>query len=165
MDQDADEPSDERGVADGAFTNGRSIAATRLSQTFAQKNTQTPHFIMNTIKPLFIVLFPVIALAFAMPNSFGAEMPHGIQTLIDKRKEAIRKIDKVFIEELEKVKTAYVKAGDLEKANLAAELIKSTSVIGTDEVFSLDGEWRYRIDGKAVSIVRRFKGNKMIDAF
>ena len=34
MDQDADEPSDERGVADGAFTNGRSIAATRLSQTF-----------------------------------------------------------------------------------------------------------------------------------
>ena len=33
MNQDADEPSDERGVADGAFTNGRSIAATRLSQS------------------------------------------------------------------------------------------------------------------------------------
>lgn len=90
-------------------------------------------------------------------------MPQGIQTLIDKRKEAVRKIDKVFVEELEKIKTAYVKAGDLEKANLAAELIKNTSVTGTDEVFSLDGEWRYRIDGKAVSIVRRFKGNKLID--
>ncbi len=34
MDQDADEPSDERGVADGAFSNGGSTAATRLSLPF-----------------------------------------------------------------------------------------------------------------------------------
>jgi poly(3-hydroxybutyrate) depolymerase len=34
MDQDADEPSDERGVADGAFSNGGSPGATRFSQTF-----------------------------------------------------------------------------------------------------------------------------------
>ena len=40
MDQDADEPSDERGVADGAFTNGRSIAATRLSQTLGDNNNE-----------------------------------------------------------------------------------------------------------------------------
>ncbi len=33
-------------------------------------------------------------------------MPQGIQTLIDKRKEAIGKIDKIFIQELEKVKTS-----------------------------------------------------------
>ena len=123
---------------------------------------------MNPIRSFSItVFFPTIIVALSIPMSLGEKMPHGIQTLIDKRKGAIERIDKVFVQELEKAKTAYLKAGDLEKANLAAELIKNTSGSGNGEVFSLDGEWRYRIDGKVdgkiFNVVRRFKGNNMID--
>jgi hypothetical protein len=119
---------------------------------------------MNPIRSLSATIFILLStLVLALPISFGAEMPQGIQTLIDKRQDAIGKIDKMFIQELEKVKIAYVKAGDLEKANLAAELIKNTSRSRDNEAFSLDGEWRHRNDGDDRSVVRRFKGKKLID--
>ena len=95
--------------------------------------------------------------------SFGIEFPQGVQTLIKKREEAVMKIDKIFIQELEKMKTNYTKDGDLENANLVAGLIKKTKEHDSKDTFDIDGEWRYRMGTAAVSVVRKFKGNKMID--
>ena len=53
----------------------------------------------------------------------GAELPHQVQALVEKRQSAISKINVVFIQELERIKINYTKAGDLDNANLVAGLI------------------------------------------
>jgi hypothetical protein len=57
----------------------------------------------------------------------GAELPHQVRALVEKRQSAINKINLAFIQELEKIKVDYTKAGDLENANLVAGLITQTA--------------------------------------
>jgi len=105
----------------------------------------------------------IVILAQTCSASFGAELPQQVQRLTKKRQAAINKINDAFVNELEKIKTNYTKAGDLENANLVAALIKQTEGSISKEQFPLVGEWRYRTDGEAVSVVRRFEGNKFFD--
>lgn len=51
------------------------------------------------------------------------ELPNDVQLLVSKRNAAIAKIDHTFIEELEKLKVKYTKAGELESANATVALI------------------------------------------
>jgi hypothetical protein len=59
-------------------------------------------------------------------TTVDGEFPSDAQWLISKRAEAIANIDQRFIEELEKLKIQYTKAGDLENANLLLDLINQT---------------------------------------
>ena len=58
----------------------------------------------------------------------AGELPDDVQRLIDKRGEAIAQIDVKFVNELEKLKTKYTKAGDLDSANAIVALIEKTPV-------------------------------------
>jgi hypothetical protein len=109
------------------------------------------------------VALAIVILIQAYSASFGSDLPQQVQRLVDKRQEAISRIDKVFVDELEKIMTSYTKAGDLENANMVAELIKQAKGSARDKEFSLDGEWSHRNDGGDRSVVRRFKGKKLID--
>ncbi len=119
---------------------------------------------MNSTKPLFrTVTLIAMFLTQAYSVSFGAGLPYQVQRLVEKRQQAISKIDNSFVDELEKIKTNYTKAGDLENANLVAELIKQTKSLVDKRPFALEGEWRYQTDGEARSVVRRFKDNQFFD--
>jgi hypothetical protein len=119
---------------------------------------------MDSTKSFFKkISLTILLLTQTYSVTFGAELPLQVQRLTEKRQAAISKINNTFVDELEKIKTNYTKAGDLENANLVATLIKQTKGTVGEEVFSLDGEWRYRIDGKVVSVVRRFEGNQLVD--
>ena len=84
--------------------------------------------------------FLLIVLIFA--PSLRAELPEEAQRLIDMRKEAVEKIDKKFINELEEIKTTYTKRGDLDSANAILELIRTVPFpIQIDTQF--DGKWQF----------------------
>ena len=82
------------------------------------------------IKPnLSIRAFFLIAVIIA--PSLRAELPEEAQRLIDMRKDAIEKIDRKFIDELEKIKTTYTKRGDLPSANaVQAQIDNLTNALG-----------------------------------
>lgn len=64
----------------------------------------------------------------------AGELPDDLQRLIEKRGEAIAQIDLKFVKELEKLKTKYTKAGDLDSANAIVALIEKTPVKLSDAV-------------------------------
>jgi hypothetical protein len=64
----------------------------------------------------------------------AGELPDDVQRLIDKRGEAIAQIDLKFVNEMEKLKTKYTKAGDLDSANAIVALIKKTPAKVVDAV-------------------------------
>jgi hypothetical protein len=78
------------------------------------------------------------------------DLPEDVQRLISKRDLAIAQIDIRFVEELDKLKVKYTKAGDLDAANAIVSLIEKTPVKVMDNVpakeahLSLDGKWLYR---------------------
>lgn len=57
-------------------------------------------------------------------HSAGEDLPSDVQWLVTKRNEAVAKIDRTFVDELEKLKVKYTKAGDLESANRTVKLIE-----------------------------------------
>ena len=75
-----------------------------------------------TLKSLIATFLP---LALISTISFGAELPQEARRLIDARAKAIENIDKQFVGELEKIKIAYTKKGDLESANAIVNLINT----------------------------------------
>ena len=103
----------------------------------------------NTLFSKVALTFSIVTLGFNLP--LGAEIPQPVRSLLEKRQDAIDKINLVFIRELEKIKIDYTKAGDLENANLVLDFInqtkgaKSTKVsqndsIETDEPLNGDGK-------------------------
>jgi len=84
---------------------------------------------MNTPTPLpKIFLLIVTILSQTYSTLLAADQPQMLQTLVEKHNEAIRKVDKVFIEELQKLKTSYTKAGDLDSANAVVAVIEGIPV-------------------------------------
>ena len=84
---------------------------------------------MNSTKPSFKTISLIVAiLTQTYSTSFGAEQPRQLQILIEKHQEATGKVDKAFFEELQKLKTNYTKAGDLESANAVVAVIEGKSV-------------------------------------
>ena len=57
----------------------------------------------------------------------GEPLPSDIQRLVKQREDAIAKIDKTFLQELDKLKLKYAKRGDLDTANQVASLMKTVS--------------------------------------
>jgi len=110
---------------------------------------------MNTLnKSLKIVVLTLLITPQVFSSLFGAELPHAVRTLVEKRQDAISRIDNVFVQELEKIKVNYTKAGDLESANMVAELIKKTKE--GDRGFSVDG------NDSAMSLERKLVGKWLI---
>lgn len=72
--------------------------------------------------------------------SSGEELPREVERLISKRNEAVTKIDRTMVEELEKLKLQYTKDGDLEAANKTVELIDLYTDASLKE--ELAGKWR-----------------------
>jgi hypothetical protein len=59
--------------------------------------------------------------------SSGQDLPGDVEWLISKRKEAVAKIDRTLVDELEKLKIKYTRAGDLESANETVKVIENYS--------------------------------------
>ena len=72
-----------------------------------------------------------LALSLGTLVSAG-ELPDDVQRLIDSRARAVLRIDLKFVSELEKLKTKYTKAGNLDSANAIAALIKETPLPDLD---------------------------------
>lgn len=92
---------------------------------------------MNKINTSFRKVALALVISTQLSTLFGAELPQAVRTLVEKRQEAISRIDNIFVQELEKIKTNYTKAGDLEMANMVAELINQTKE--ADSRFLPDG--------------------------
>lgn len=92
----------------------------------------------------------------------AGDVPMAVETVIEGRNQAIKKIDKVYVQELEKLKLGYTKKGDLKNANLVDELIKGGH-LSDIEPPKLDGKWHYVIEGQDKGVIRVFNGGVMID--
>jgi hypothetical protein len=80
---------------------------------------------------------------FFMARLCGESTPNpGINRLVDQRAAAIRKIDAVFIQELEKLKASLMEQGDLVGANQAQKIIEAN--ISENEIQSdgVGGKWK-----------------------
>jgi hypothetical protein len=94
---------------------------------------------MNTLSTsIRRVALTMVISTQVLSTLIGAELPQVVRTLMEKRQEAISRIDNVFVQELEKIKVNYTKGGDLESANMVAELINQTKE--RDRGFSPDGD-------------------------
>ena len=91
-------------------------------------------------------LFPLILISLFVGLSSGEELPSDVQRLFGKRNEAIAKIDRTFVNELEKLKVKYTKKGDLDSANAIVTLIEQFRIEEDDpdplsEVFGKTFSW------------------------
>lgn len=77
------------------------------------------HKVMKTLA------YICLAISLCIEFSVGEEFPSEVQGLISKRNEAVTRIDRTFVAELEKLKVKYTKAGDLESANKTVKLIEN----------------------------------------
>lgn len=83
----------------------------------AMKKMQTYTQMMKLLRNFYqIILLATIASA--------DELPEDLQHLMEKRTEAVAKIDAAFISKLEKLKIKYTKVGDLDTANAIVALIE-----------------------------------------
>ena len=93
-----------------------------------------------------LLVFPLVS------HASGSEVPNDARLLLEKREEAVKAIDRRLVEELEKLKLANTKRGDLESANAIAALIKQYRAdqdIAKDEpsqIARLVGIWRRDTD-------------------
>lgn len=79
-----------------------------------------------------------------IPTSACAELPVDARRLVDARARELERIDKKFITELESLKVAHMKRGDLNAANEVANLIWS---VQSKHVRQLSGKWKRDRDG------------------
>lgn len=83
--------------------------------------------------------------AFALLSpALAGNLPEDARRLAEARYAAIERIDEKFVSELEKLKVAHAKRGDLEAANAIAELIH---LLPAKEVEQLIGVWKRDRDG------------------
>ena len=94
-----------------------------------------------------------ILLVFSLVSLTGAsEVPNDARLLLEKREEAVKAIDRRLVGELEKLKVAHTKRGDLESANAIVAIIKKYQAdqgIPKDEssqIARLVGVWRRDTD-------------------
>ena len=92
-----------------------------------------------------------LGLACILTTLVNAEfLPYDAKHLVAQRELAIKRIDEKFLSELEKLKTKYVKSGDLENALSINELIKKTqsssSALGNSS--DITGAWVFTFKGK-----------------
>lgn len=93
----------------------------------------------------------------------AAALPYEVTELRNKRDAKVAEIDRVYLDELEKLKTNYVKAGNLEVANAIRDIIdgmRAPVIVGGDDALrkSMNGtSWKregsdkvltFRPDGK-----------------
>ncbi|MEP2777164.1 MAG: hypothetical protein ABJQ29_15095 [Luteolibacter sp.] len=76
----------------------------------------------------------------------GEELPGDVQRLFDKRNEAVTKIDRIFVNELEKLKLKYTRNGDLDSAISIVALIEKFRIEEDDfeplsEVYGKSFSW------------------------
>ncbi|YCM42816.1 hypothetical protein V2O64_16025 [Verrucomicrobiaceae bacterium 227] len=99
----------------------------------------------------------------------GEELPRDLQELISRRSEAVARIDRIFVGELEKLKINYTKKGDLDSANTIVTLIEKYRIDDDQEletskplseVFGKTYSWTAdgRDDGNRLSIMKDGKG-------
>jgi hypothetical protein len=105
----------------------------------------------------------IIFLSAASPCIAAEKIPLQLQTLIDGRTKAIERIDIKFVEELNKLKVSYTKAGDLESANLVAKIILETRPMDLVKGINLDGKWKVQTGTVANKVTREFRGDVLID--
>ena len=65
-----------------------------------------------------------LVIFWAYSFSCASEIPNDVQNLLNKRHKAVESIDSKLIKELEKLKVAYTKRGDLKSANTIVGLIE-----------------------------------------
>ena len=76
--------------------------------------------------------------------SANSKLP--VQNAIDQRADAMAKINKIYVQELDKLKGAYTKKGDLETANSIVSLVKEAGAGGSDAPASemaIVGKWSW----------------------
>ena len=83
----------------------------------------------------YLPLFLVLTFAYGTSNI----LPSDVQWLVSKRSKAVDKIDRTFIEELDKLKIKYMNSGELDHANAIEELIEEV------ESKIQDRAWIYRL--------------------
>ena len=94
----------------------------------------------SLIQILFV--FSIVSLAS------GSELPSDARLLLEKREKAVKAIDQRLVEELEKIKVAHTKRGDLESANAIMELIQSIDGdVESKYLKKLVGTWKRDTDG------------------
>ncbi len=105
------------------------------------------------------LLIQISSLVFLISVSLGAELPPEAKRLVEQRDEAIQKIDSKFCEELEKIKLAYTKRGDLDSANAVADLIgKVDSKPQAHREGVIEGVWKRDLDDSIWTFDKDGKG-------
>jgi hypothetical protein len=82
------------------------------------------------MKPLKYIFF-ITSLSFGAIS--GNELPPDVQRLVSQRDAAVSKIDRVFVDQLDKLKVQYTKEGNLEAANATVTLIKKFRIVEDKE--------------------------------
>jgi hypothetical protein len=101
------------------------------------------------MKAVLLILAAVSIFPLAQAEE---SMPPDVQRVVDQRAAAVAKIDKIYLQELEKLKLNYTKKGDLETANKIVALTKQVSLpfsVNTAEelkTFLEDTVWNWSSD-------------------
>ncbi len=80
------------------------------------------------------------------------ELPNDLARLKEQREKQIAKIDEIYVQQLQKLKTKYMRAGDLDSANLVDGMIKEFDVIPPKEPnptpeTTPEGKWEWGSGG------------------
>ena len=114
----------------------------------------TPQLVKTHLTPLEMKILQspsilISSLVLLISVSQGVELPLEAKKLADQRSEAIQKIDAKYVQELEKIKVAYTKRGDLDSANAVAELIEKVNFRQQASIENvIDGVWKRDHDGR-----------------
>jgi hypothetical protein len=93
------------------------------------------------------LIYSTFALTLILPLSQAEEaLPSDVQRVSDQRDAAIDKINKTYVQELERLKTSYTKQGNLDVAN---KIVKLISGIKSDDLI---GKWVFSHNGFVAEI-------------
>ncbi len=62
-------------------------------------------------------------------SAVGSELPDDVKNLVEKRQQAVNRINSVFVEELKKLKLNYTRTGNLNTANAIVSLVEQYEVV------------------------------------
>ncbi|MBK1856589.1 hypothetical protein JO972_16615 [Verrucomicrobiaceae bacterium 5K15] len=98
---------------------------------------------MKTILTLSIICITIM-------SSFSDELPQDVNRIVNKRSKAIQMIDKVYVEELQKLKLSYMRKGDLKTSNVIEAMINDIDTLadssdGDDIASQYLGVWIFRV--------------------
>jgi hypothetical protein len=104
------------------------------------------------MKALLLILAALSIVTFVQAEEV---LPPDVQRVVDQRAAAVAKIDKIYLQELEKLKVTYTKQGNLEVANTVMKLIEAVEMptvakeplVGRWSRVGKPGRWVFRPDG------------------